>query len=231
MNLYFHPYGKGLCDKETRRNLFNFGLEQFGFLLDYLGIKHDSLTDPSIANLFELTYYFRGENILQQSNIGSGYLYYIVKGIAVGHLTDGDKQTLVCLKNEGNVIYNQAPFGVNFSAKKTVVARSSLFCLRIRLDSLSELIHRKDRKGFQNFFLKLQQYEMDFQYKLLSLMRLPGEEMIAEVNNKFPGFFETFFAKDIAKLLGIKEETLSRLKNNLLCIEPVKPDFKMKNVS
>jgi CRP/FNR family transcriptional regulator, anaerobic regulatory protein len=185
-------------------------------MLDYFNRIHPMSPELSdaVAAITEVHEYPRKTLLLREGQV-SHYACYVIKGLARGYYTAGEKEVTRLFMDEGFIITSWLSFYSRQPAHEAIeiLEDSTLACMHH--DDLEKLyatfpeFNVLGRKVVSNFFYQSEQRQ-------LMLRRYTAEEKYQLFVEQHPTLFQRVAQKQIATFLGISEETLSRVRAKML---------------
>lgn len=152
-------------------------------------------------------------DILQNKNTFVKHIYFIQTGFVRGYYTFDDIEVTTWLNGPGNFIVSISSFFGKIPAKETVQAITDGQLIYMDVNEFFEIIH----SDFQSF--KVYQQMLEYYYyaaeERVFISKIPTSKERYEyfINSRFYPHLVGVPNKYLADLLGIRPETLSRLKN------------------
>jgi CRP-like cAMP-binding protein len=141
-------------------------------------------------------------------------LGFIVRGAVKLYKEFEKGQQVLALLTDANFCTMKKTFCRNLPAEYNAVCTETTIFLTIDHQKMAELI--KDRPVFQIYFTQQNENIIHFlEHRLTSLQVMTAQERYEDMLDKFPDLLARFTLSDIANYLGMKGETLSRIRGVL----------------
>lgn len=181
------------------------------FLHNFSIFKPDALED--LKNYWEYCIIPKNEMVVIPGKI-CGYIYFICRG-AVKHFTQDDNgQHIVEFKTDCNFFTGLKSFNNQVPAEDGYICTKNTYALRISHKKYTQLITKypASKKLFSDFSEKT---ILNILNRLASFQSTDAKGRYELMLSQHPDVFEKFTMQDISNYLGIKAETLSRLKKEI----------------
>jgi CRP/FNR family transcriptional regulator, anaerobic regulatory protein len=152
----------------------------------------------------------KGSSLLDQGQVSS-HLYFIVEGAVRGIYHYKDKQVTAWFAFEGQIIDSHASFVYRTPSPKSIILLSDCKFLYISHDSL-EYLYRKDAVWGNLSRIFIERYYLEIQDRLISMLAMSAEERYECLLQEYPNIENRVNLSHIASYLGIRPETLSKLR-------------------
>jgi CRP-like cAMP-binding protein len=184
-------------------------------MLDLLGQMHT--LSSSVKDFFrshcELRECHRGEKVLQQHQVCE-YYYFISKGVLRGFIEDEGKEITTWISIEGEMATSIYSLHQKKPALENIEAVEPTWLLQLKVEEL-DWVYRHHPEFNINGRLILQQYYRDAELRAY-LARIPdAEQKYQFFRQQYPHLDNRVPLKIIASYLGIRQETLSRIRSRL----------------
>jgi CRP-like cAMP-binding protein len=161
-----------------------------------------------IIEAFEL----RKNQFLLKKGMVSNHIYYVSKGILRGYYEDENKnQTTKWFMDEGNVITSVDSFFSRTRTLEPIQALEPSLLYGIRYEQLYETYENFLEFNYHGRELT-QKYHVINERRISALQRLRSEERYLYTKQTQPSIVERVPDNYLASYLGIRKETLSRIK-------------------
>ncbi|MEM8893793.1 MAG: Crp/Fnr family transcriptional regulator [Bacteroidota bacterium] len=167
----------------------------------------------AFTELLEVRRLKKGEHLIRAGEM-ENYLYWMIDGVIRGYyLRDGEELVAgfsfdFSLSGAYDSFISRNPTNVFVQA----ISDATLVCLhRDKLESLYDRFKSFERYGrlnLEEMFLKKAQHE-------IAVLSYSAEERLQRLMRDSPGIFQLVPLKHLASYLGMKPETLSRLRSKL----------------
>lgn len=215
MNFYFKEYSNATCEGWSKKKWKAFGLNQLNLLFDYFNAYLDPDLKSKLNSICTLEVVPRN-TILQKQNEPITGLFYILSGTAKKTIDIGDEEQITMLYDEGGLIMaldglvNGTPAEVNI---KTI---EKCFVLVLKYEDLLSLMNSEHGQNLKDVVTLVVNKAGASIIEFSSILRFPNEQKVAVLHEKYPILFEKFTLKNIASLIGINPESLTRLNKLVL---------------
>lgn len=171
------------------------------------------LTDAVIA-CTEIHDYPKKTILLKEGQVAN-YACFIIKGLARAFYIDGDKETTRLFMDEGFIITSWVSFQTRTPANENIetLEDSTLACIHYR--DLQRLY--KEFAEFNiNGRLMVEHFWVRSEQRTFMLRKHTAEEKYEFFIQQYPNIYQRVSQRYIATFLGMKEETLSRVRAKAL---------------
>ncbi|HVU59090.1 MAG TPA: Crp/Fnr family transcriptional regulator [Puia sp.] len=166
----------------------------------------------SVIEAFEL----RKKQFLLKKGMISNHIYYVSKGILRGYYEDENKkQTTKWFMDEGNVITSVDSFFSRTPTLEPIQAIEPSLLFGIRYEQLYHAYEHYPEFNYHGRELT-QKYHVLNERRISALQCLRARERYLYTKETQPRIVERVSDNLLASYLGIKKETLSRIKNSRL---------------
>lgn len=183
-------------------------------LFDLFGYYHP-LTESLKNDIFQKSeiIHVNRKTILLETGKPSKYIYFIASGaIRIYYLDKQGKETTSWLLSEGNLAISVFSFFTGKSSFEALQTLEDCVLIRLHRDSLEELYSKHlefniiGRKLTEHYYIKNEEQSNN-------LRMLTASERYQKLLTDNPSLINRFPLGYIASLLGMSQETLSRIRN------------------
>lgn len=173
----------------------------------------------SDTNLSEISHYlhyrkWKKNEYIFEAGKSYEYMTFIVKGAIEYYTEDKNGKHIIGFLTECNFCSPMKTFFEKLPSEEGVICTEETYGLQI---SLSDFIYLMQRQDFSNFFQLLNREVLHyFEKRLKSFQSLDAKERYDTMLKENPELFHRFPLQDISNFLGIKPETLSRIRKGKL---------------
>lgn len=155
------------------------------------------------------------KTVLLREGQVANYACFVIKGLARGYYTMNDRETTRLFMDEGFVITSWQSFYSRQPSHEAIELLEDSILACLHYDDIQRLyaewpdFNILGRKMTERFFYLSEQ-------RGIMLRQHSAEEKYTMFTEQYPTLFQRISQKQIATYLGIKEETLSRVRAKLL---------------
>jgi CRP-like cAMP-binding protein len=213
MNLYFEKYSQETCNSRSTNKWKEFGMRQLTELYKVLGFtaSNDLLTVVTpMAEYLEVPP--NTEIIKQGSKLD--YLLFLMEGTVKKKIVEDGREQVLSLFDAGNIITNYNAMIYNLDSDSTYITLQKCRFLRFDIGHFSKITESRFLPELSGAFFALMTKSLNFNLKIAKLLLQSNEEKYRQVVAELGNMFDTFSIKNIASLLGMRPETLSRMRSS-----------------
>ncbi|GAB2816859.1 Crp/Fnr family transcriptional regulator [Ferruginibacter profundus] len=211
MNFFFEEYP---LSEKTISNLYkqrNYVYCCLADLLVFLGVN--DIEDPmSLKPFFKVTEIPK-DTLLVAENQLADKLFYIAKGAIKNTITVMDEEQVFLLLSEGNFVTAFDSFMSQSISKSNIITIEESVVLEISYENFLKLalLYPGVQKAMEN----AKSIFMKFLKEFTLISKFESKQRYEFLLTKMPQIANRFLLKDQASFLGMKPETLSRIRNEI----------------
>lgn len=211
MNFYFQDYPKSTVYPPSESTKYDPAYARPEDLFTYLNLPDE--------HLFQLRQYFthhtyaRKQFLLTTGEL-CDKLFFIAKGAVRMFIENGEKdgQTLLLL-TEGNLVTCLESFLDNTKSTVNIQATENSIILSLNYTDLHRMLH--EMPASMTAFSTALSKKIFFHQKFSKILREDTKTKFEYMQNNLPQIYSRFPLKYLASFVGVKPETLSRLRANI----------------
>ncbi len=185
-------------------------------MLDYFNSVHPMSSELSdaVVGITEIKDYPKKTILLKEGQVAN-HACFVIKGLARGYYTAGEKEVTRLFMDEGFIITSWLSFYSRQPAHEAIELLEDCTLACMHHDDLQKIyaafpeFNILGRKVTERFFYLSER-------RSLMLRRHTAEEKYQMFVEQYPTLFQRIAQKQIATYLGISEETLSRVRAKML---------------
>jgi len=213
MNLFYQPYSTETFRGRAPNSYKAFGIRQLRLLYHSLGF----IAKPEMVRILSemVTYEVIPKNtqfITMDQHCDKAY--FLLKGTVLEFTLKGDRRQITNLMTPGNIILSMnACVSNSFSEISSETCEKCHFLVLHKKDTLI-LTDSEYKDQISQFCTTLISRALKNQSHLANLVFLSNEEKFNLLNKYYNIIFDQFSLKNIASFIGMRPETLSRLRKS-----------------
>lgn len=191
-----------------------FGINVLPALFQSLGF---SVKEPFIQFLTSMAEYKEVPPNTAVIHQGSkiDYLYFLLDGSLKKVIVEDGREQILALYDAGNIITNYNSIIYNLDSESSFITLQKSRFLQFDFGHFPKVKESEYKPIFTNAFMTLMNRSLNFHLKVAKLLMLSNEDKYKQVNNEFVDIFNKFSIKNIASFLGMRPETLSRMRSSI----------------
>lgn len=209
MNFVYEEYGSPHTREIKKADRCDYSFHRLEELFSFLG--YAVATTENLRDYFTFRYYQKNEEILSTDKI-SDKIFFIADGAVRYYRGYENGETTLLLLTEGNFVTSITPFLTSSNSYSNVMATENTFGLYIDLPRYNALIN--DMPGIAAAFTIGLSRMLYFHQRLSEVLRLDAVHKFDFIHNSLPQLANRFQLNHQASFVGLKPETLSRVRNS-----------------
>lgn len=211
MSFFFKQFNASFDLREIKDKPFENGLKFLSEFFRYWGINDEKKIMEALG-LFTPSIYRKGDMFLREGEVCNKIGFTIKGAVEIFLQSKGIHQTLLMLTEEDfytdlKSFLHQQPSALNIEfAEYSIV-------FEISYENFRECI--KNNPEFGDMFMKIMSNVAAAITQLNMTLKLPMKKRYQKLLKLQPQIFNRFLLQDIATLMGVKQETLSRIRSQL----------------
>jgi CRP-like cAMP-binding protein len=209
MNFVYEEYGTQVYRniKKTERAEYSFRCLEELFM--YLG--HKNADKEILSGYFTYKFYSKNELVLNVDAV-SDKIFFIANGAVRFFRKYQDRETTLLLLTEGNFVTSIMPFISASNSYSNAIATEDTFGVYIDRARYKALL--QDVPGISVSFSVAMAKMLYFHQQLSEILRLDAATKFDFIQNRLPQVINRFQLNHQASFIGLKPETLSRVRNS-----------------
>lgn len=204
VNYFFNNYSNAVYEKSYDNYITSFGYWQLEELFIHLGYENTLEITDFLYDVFQPVTYPKNSVVVKEGQTINSLIFIVQGSVQV----TGNNGQIVLLLNAGNLICTGISRFSNITGGHTVTVIKDSTALVVNPLSFKKFLANADAV---NVLSKIHKANIDFCYKLIEFNKMAAGCRVEAYLKHFPELFEDFKSKDIAKFMGLKPETLSRV--------------------
>lgn len=210
-NFFLKDFNPSVKLVDIQEKPFENGQQILREIFYHLGIKDIEKVNKAVQ-LFTPAIYKKGQSYLREGETADR-IGFIIKGAVEILLGEKDKQQVLFFLTEEDFFADLKSFLHQQPSKLTICFAELTFVLEIAHKDFRQFVI--EHPEFGNMFMQIMSSVTAAVTKLNITLKLPTKNRYEKLMKLQPQLFNRFLLQDIASYLGVKQETLSRIRSQL----------------
>ena len=210
-NFFLKDFNPSVKLVDIQEKPFENGQQILREIFHHLGISDKEKVSKAVS-LFTPAIYKKGQSYLKEGET-AGRIGFIIKGAVEILKEEKDKQQVLFFLTEEDFFTDLKSFLHQQPSKLNICFAELTFVLEIAHTDFRQFVI--DNPEFGDMFMKIMSSVTAAVTKLNITLKLPTKNRYEKLMKLQPQLFNRFLLQDIASYLGVKQETLSRIRSQL----------------
>lgn len=211
MNFFFDEYHLSADTLKLTNHRKAFSLGCFNDLCMFIGMAK-KLVYEDVEQFFTIRSYKKNTLLISDTQ-PSDRFFFIVEGVTRSYIIKGDEQITQLVLTEGNINTNIATLTNTRVEKAFLITIEDCLMLEITYNDFEKL--QQKFPGVSIIFSKAMTTYLRFQQTFSDIMKAGSRQKFEFLQNRMPQLLNRCPLKYQAAFLGMKPETLSRIRNEI----------------